>query len=79
MPLYEYICEMDGSVIELLRSSADADKPVADPDGKGRAFKRRLSTFAAQGGEAGKGKGGHVHQGPSCPCGKPGGGCGGMG
>ncbi|MBL8990312.1 MAG: zinc ribbon domain-containing protein [Phycisphaerae bacterium] len=77
MPLYEYICEKDGTVLELLRSAADADKPVQDPDGKGRVFKRRLSTFAAQGGEPGVGKGaGHVHTGSCCPCGKNAGSCG---
>lgn len=77
MPLYEYICERDGTVLEVLRPIADADKPLEDPEGKGRVFKRRLSTFAAQGGAPGTGKGGgHVHLGAGCPCGKPGGGCG---
>ena len=52
MPIYEYVCEEPGKepeVIELLRSAADADKPVPDPDGKGRVFKRRLSVFASGG------------------------------
>ena len=70
MPLYEYEAE-DGTVIELIRSMADADKPVPDPDGKGRTFARKHSVFAGGGSSAG----GHVHTG-SCGCGKPGGGCG---
>jgi hypothetical protein len=78
MPLYEYRAD-DGTTLELIRPMADADKPVPDPDGKGRMFKRVLSTFAAQGGTPGAGKGsGHVHLGAGCPCGKPGGGCGSM-
>lgn len=51
MPLYEYVCEEEGKppvVIELLRPAADADKPVQDPEGKGRTFKRRLSSFASK-------------------------------
>lgn len=76
MPLYEYICDQDGTVIELIRPMADADKPVADPAGKGRAFKRRHSTFAAKGAALPvAGGGGHVHSG-SCGCGKPRGSCG---
>lgn len=80
MPLYEYICEEPGKdpvVIELLRSAADADKPVTDPDGKGRTFRRRLSLFSANNpGKPGSGAamGGHVHSG-SCGCGKPRGSC----
>lgn len=75
MPLYEYAAE-DGTVIELLRPIADADKPVADPDGRGRVFTRRASTFAAQGGTPGVGKGaGHTHLGACCPCGKSAGSC----
>lgn len=74
MPLYEYQCETDGSVIELMRPMSDADKPVKDPDGKGRRFVRKLSTFAAK-------SGGHsapAMQGGCCPCGKNQGGCGGI-
>lgn len=77
MPLYEYVCEEPGRepvVIELLRAAKDADKPVADPEGKGRVFRRRLSVFSS-GGAAGAG-GGHVHTG-TCGCGKRQGGCGG--
>lgn len=72
MPLYEYVCEQDGAVIELLRSSAEADKPVTDPEGKGRKFVRKMSTFA-------KGKdasGGLPMAGGCCPCGKNSGSCG---
>lgn len=79
MPIYEYICEEPGKepvVIELIRSAADADKPVHDPEGKGRVFKRRLSLIASgvHGGPGAAG-GGHVHSG-TCGCGKPRGSCG---
>jgi hypothetical protein len=70
MPLYEYEAP-DGTVIELLRSMAEADKPVPDPEGKGRVFTRKHSVFA--GGAAPSST--HVHTG-GCGCGKPGGGCG---
>jgi putative FmdB family regulatory protein len=75
MPLYEYICEKDNTRIELLRSVADADKPVVDPEGKGRVFKRVASTFAAKGDSAGGPKGVPVGGG-MCGCGKPHGSCG---
>jgi hypothetical protein len=75
MPIYEYQAQ-DGTKIELIRPMADADKPVQDPDGKGRTFVRVASTFAAQGTAVAAGRG-HVHQGPMCPCGKNKGGCGG--
>ncbi|MCC6675534.1 MAG: zinc ribbon domain-containing protein [Phycisphaerales bacterium] len=80
MPIYEYVCEEPGKepvVIELIRSAADADKPVPDPEGKGRVFKRRLSLIASgvQGGPGTSG-GGHVHSG-MCGCGKRRGSCGG--
>ena len=76
MPLYEYVAD-DGAVIELLRPMSEADKPVDDPSGLGRVFRRRASTFAAQGGTPGAGKGsGHVHLGGGCACGRPGGPCG---
>ena len=71
MPIYEYVCDEDGSVIELMRPASDADKPVADPDGKGRVYKRKFSTFAAQGSPAGK----SVSLGGCCPCGKNKGSC----
>ncbi|MFN0133078.1 MAG: hypothetical protein ACKVW3_11215 [Phycisphaerales bacterium] len=75
MPLYEYEAD-DGTVLELLRSAKDADKPVTDPDGKGRVFKRKHSVFASGGAGGGAG-GGHVHTG-MCGCGKRQGGCGGV-
>jgi putative FmdB family regulatory protein len=73
MPIYEYVCEKDGAVIELLRPMADADKPVADPDGKDRIFTRKHSTFATSGQAAGGNT--SLKQG-SCACGKRHGGCG---
>jgi putative FmdB family regulatory protein len=74
MPLYEYICEQDGAVIELLRPMSQADQPVDDPEGRGRTFKRKHSTFATSGqtSPAPRSGGG----GGCCPCGKSGG-CGG--
>lgn len=76
MPIYEYVCEEPGHkpvVIELLRPQADADAPVADPEGKGRIFRRRLSVFAAGTGAPSTG---HTHTG-MCACGKRPGSCGG--
>lgn len=78
MPLYEYFCEQDGTTIELIRPIAQADAPVEDPQGKGRVFARKLSTFAHQSsGSAGTaarsvsiGGGGG-----GCGCGKPHGSC----
>jgi putative FmdB family regulatory protein len=49
MPLYEYVCEADGDVIELIRPMGEADEPVADPAGRGRTFTRKQSTFQAKG------------------------------
>jgi putative FmdB family regulatory protein len=68
MPIYEYVCEADGEVIELLRSMNEADKPVEDPSGKGRAFVRRHSVFGVSGASAT----GAVSMpvGGCCPCGK---------
>lgn len=76
MPIYEYICEKDGTTVEALRPMADADKPLEDPEGKGRVFKRKHSTFAT--GTAGEGRSLLGGQG-CCPCGKTSGGCGGHG
>lgn len=81
MPLYEYISKEDGTTIELLRPMSMADAPVDDPQGRGRTFVRKHSTFAAKGGEASTsqawsgGGGGHVHSG-TCGCGKKPGSCG---
>lgn len=80
MPLYEYRCEQDGTLLELLRPMAEADAPVEDPEGRGRTFRRVHSLFAAKGaGPAGQASsGGHTHHGGSCACGKrPAGQCGG--
>jgi len=73
MPLYEYVCETDGAVIELLRSMSDADMPAEDPEGKGRTFVRKLSTFAAKtaGSSTGSSGGSSLPMaGGCCPCGK---------
>ena len=77
MPQYEYVCEEDGEVLTLLRPMRDADAPVDDPEGKGRRFVRRLSSFATAGGAAPSGAGGSLPVGGCCPCGKPHGSCGG--
>lgn len=76
MPLYEYECPTDGTVIELLRPMSQADAPVTDPDGKGREFVRKHSTFSssAAAGETSLLAG---NRGGCCPCGKNRGGCGG--
>lgn len=76
MPLYEYVTD-DGTRVELMRSMKDADKPVEDPEGKGRVFKRTLSVFSSGGGAAAGAPagGGHVHSG-TCGCGKRAGSCG---
>jgi len=76
MPIYEYLSEKDGAVIELVRPMADADKPFDDPENKGRVFKRKLSTFAAKGGSVSAGASPGSGGGGCCPCGKSAGGCG---
>jgi putative FmdB family regulatory protein len=72
MPLYEYVCDQTGEVIELRRSMAEADAPVEDPAGKGRTFTRRMSAFAAHGSARSDST-------PlptmGCPCGDPSGPC----
>ncbi len=75
MPIYEYECPEDGTVIELLRPMRDADAPVDDPEGKHRTFVRKHSTFGVNGSPTGGGSG-HVHSGGCCPCGKGAGQCG---
>ena len=72
MPLYEYVCEQDGEVIELRRPMADADRPVDDPQNKGRTFTRKLSTFATQTSAATRGTQLPIS---GCPCGDPNGPC----
>jgi hypothetical protein len=74
MPLYEYQSKEDGKVIELLRPMAEADRPVEDPEGKGRTFVRRQSTFAA-GAAAGASGSAPQSSGGCCPCGKNAGAC----
>jgi putative FmdB family regulatory protein len=73
MPIYEYVCPEDGSVLSLLRPMSDADAPVEDPEGRGRHFSRRHSTFATPGGQIGPPQ---RAQGGGCACGKPHGSCG---
>ena len=74
MPLYEYICEETGDVIELIRPMNKADDPVEDPERKGRIFKRKLSTFAAKS-DTNRGTSSPPHPGGGCCC-NPGGTCG---
>lgn len=74
MPLYEYVSEQDGQVIELIRPMSQADDPVPDPAGKGRTFVRKISTFAAKG--SGAATQSLPMSGGCCPCGKSKGGCG---
>jgi hypothetical protein len=78
MPLYEYICERDGAVLELMRPMAQADAPVEDPEGKGRVFIRKISTFSPGGAPGGAAPNGSrsLPTGGCCPCGKNQGGCG---
>ena len=71
MPLYEYHCEADGTTIEVQRPMSDADKPLPDPQGKGRTFTRQFSTFMTGGSAAAT----DTPLPTCCPCGKPGGGC----
>ena len=46
MPLYEYRCIDDGTLITLLRPMSEADAPVEDPEGQGRPFHRVQSVFS---------------------------------
>lgn len=79
MPIYEYVCEETGDVIELLRPMVAADEPVVDPEGRGRRFVRRVSVFAAGGGggnsDAGSASSASSGTGGCCPCGKGRGAC----
>ena len=84
MPLYEYRCKDDGTLLELMRPMSQADAPVQDPEGKGCTFTWVMSVFQSGGQSGGKGdggqsssqsSGGHVHSG-GCGCGKPRGSCG---
>lgn len=73
MPLYEYVCEQDGTVIELIRPMANADDPVEDPEGKGRAFTRKHSTFGTK--SSPDRSASSIPLGACCPCGKNAGAC----
>ncbi|MFO0831176.1 MAG: hypothetical protein U0637_04935 [Phycisphaerales bacterium] len=75
MPIYEYEAREDGKVIELMRPMSQADAPVEDPDGKGRTFVRRMSTFAPKGGSTSHGVAWGGGGGGCCPCGKGKGAC----
>ena len=70
MPLYEYECPETGEVVTLLRPMAEADLPVDDPQGRGRAFVRRQSVFGVSSSETPQPPG-------SCHCGRVPGTCGG--
>jgi putative FmdB family regulatory protein len=74
MPIYEYVCEQDGTRIELLRPMSEADAPVDDPQNKGRLFTRAVTAPNAK---TSGGGGAGVSLGACCPCGKNAGGCGG--
>ncbi|MGE3107293.1 MAG: FmdB family zinc ribbon protein [Phycisphaerales bacterium] len=78
MPIYEYVCEADGTVIELMRSMKDADRPAEDPEGRGRRFVRKLSSFAAKSGGSPASRASAAGSLPTacCPCGKSSGQCG---
>ena len=75
MPLYEYICDSDGAVVELLRPMSQADDPVTDPEGRGRIFKRKHSTFSSSGSASGSSSLLGRNAGGCCPCGKNRGSC----
>lgn len=70
MPLYEYVCEQDGTVLELMRPMSQADAPVEDPLSKGRVFARKLSTFSPAGSARGVSAATNLPTGGCCPCGK---------
>lgn len=70
MPIYEYECEQDGTVLELIRPMVEADAPVADPEGRGRRFVRRLSMFSPKSGADRA-----LPLGQGCACGNPQGPC----
>lgn len=68
MPLYEYRCRTCDERFEARRAMADADEPLACPNGHTRAV-RLLAAFAATG-RAGSGPS------PAAPMPAGGGGCG---
>ncbi|MDP7070911.1 MAG: zinc ribbon domain-containing protein [Phycisphaerales bacterium] len=46
MPLYEYRCVEDGTLLTLLRPMREADAPVEDPEGLERTWERVQSLFS---------------------------------
>jgi hypothetical protein len=46
MPLYEYRCVDDSSLMTLLRPMSEADSPVDDPEGRDRTWERVQSIFS---------------------------------
>jgi len=76
MPQYEYINESDDEVLVLLRPMSQSDDKVADPEGRGRVFTRKLSVFGVTGTKSPSSSTAHVHVGGCCPCGKPQSACG---
>ena len=58
MPLYEYRCEEDGTLVTLLRPMAQADAPVDDPEGLNRTFTRVQSVFQVDAPAPARGSGG---------------------
>jgi hypothetical protein len=75
MPLYEYQAREDGVVIELMRPMSQADAPVADPEGKGRTFLRKMSVFAPKGASGTTSTSWGGGGGGCCPCGNGKGAC----
>lgn len=72
MPLYEYVCDQDSTVLEVQRPMADSDKPLPDPEGKGRSFTRKLSTCCVGSSTPSASP---PPPGGGCGCGLGGGGC----
>ncbi len=48
MPLYEYRCVQDGTLLTLLRPMREADDPVEDPEGLPRTWERVQSLFSVE-------------------------------
>ncbi|MCP4757877.1 MAG: zinc ribbon domain-containing protein [Planctomycetes bacterium] len=69
MPLYEYRCVEDGTLLTLLRPMREADSPVDDPDGKGRVFERVQSLFSVDAPQRSSGNGEGGCCGGGCGCG----------
>jgi putative FmdB family regulatory protein len=67
MPLYEYLCRDCDTVFEARRPMADADGPVACPDGHEHVA-RRLSVFATTGRASAGASAPSGSCGPACAC-----------